>query len=148
MCSCIEGKHDPITLSREAEYPLNGVIPDPGIYAYDCITMPESTTDSYRRGRPNTAFVMSNGSVYSHVESLNNNSNGHHNQHTNYHQSPRQSANHTQENGYQHKQSIGENYGAEVEVNGNDHHMMELGASAGSRMDFLQTPPIPNTSQR
>lgn len=36
---------------------------DPGISAYDMMTMPQSTTDSYKRGRQNAAFVSNHESV-------------------------------------------------------------------------------------
>ncbi|KAF6017099.1 GRID2IP [Bugula neritina] len=60
MQNPIYGKHDPLSLSREAEYPQNGVIPDLGISAYDALTLPNDKTGSYKRGRANTAFMASN----------------------------------------------------------------------------------------
>jgi len=46
---------------------LNGGVSDPGISAYDTITMPQNTTDSYKRGRANTAYVSTNGHLLNEI---------------------------------------------------------------------------------
>ena len=151
-CTSFSGKHDPISLSREAEYPLNGALPDPGISGFDFITMPEHTTDSYRRGRQNSAFVTSNGSVYPHVYPGGLNSNG-----TQYISNGGLAGSH-QSSGFPHQNGYhiaaqsdvsGSTHHAEVHVNGAGalHVDISSARAAVTGVDLLETPSVPNTSQ-
>lgn len=135
-----------MSLSREAEYPLNGAVADPGISGFDFITMPENTTDSYRRGRQNSAFVTSNGSVYPHVIPGTFNSNGATYIGDDLHGS-HQSTGFPQQNGYHNGDvtGMGERHQAEVHINGGLHVDINSARTAG--MDLLETPSVPNTSQ-